>query len=163
LREEGEGSVGELGLQKNADKYLLLFPVLSIGNAQFDNVMTATNKGGIPGIGSKLLDYGSVTLDFIHSRFYFDAVSDDNDLNERQWPFQPALIGDKLLVGIVWGKAMGQVKPGQQIVAVDGTACPQVSLCDILNSRSLLAGKETATISIKDERGGIKQVQIRKE
>jgi hypothetical protein len=95
----GASMFGVQGLQDNADKYLLKVPSLTIGSARFDNVITETNKGSIPGIGTKLLNYGTVTMDFIHGKFYFDAIDDIRDLNEKQWPFQPTLNGDKIVVG----------------------------------------------------------------
>jgi hypothetical protein len=159
----GASSAGEMGLQKNADKYRLKFPVLTIGSAVFTNVITETNKQAVPGIGTKLLEYGTVTLDFIHGKFYFEANSETNDLNEKQWAFSPALVGDKLVVGVVWGNAANDVKPGQQITTINGTDYSKVALCDVLTSKSILGGSEAATITIKDEQGNVKTIHIKKE
>jgi hypothetical protein len=39
-----------------------------------------TNKGGSAAIGSRLLDYGNVTLDFVGSKFYFNPLTETTDL-----------------------------------------------------------------------------------
>ncbi len=159
----GATSIGGLGLQKCADKYLMKIPFLTIDSCRFRNVISETQKGGIPGIGSKLLNYGTVTLDFINGKFYFDPFQSNNDMGEKQWPFQPTVIGDQLVVGVVWDKAGNQVSPGEQIIAVNGIDYSHVDLCDLLNKKPILAGMETATITLKDEHGSIRKVIIRKE
>jgi len=68
-----------------------------------------------------------------------------------------------LVVGLVWQKGLSEVTPGQQIIAIDSVSCEHVDFCDIITRQSLLAGKQTSMITIKDHRGNIRQVQIRKE
>lgn len=159
----GANSISVMGAEKNADKYRLKIPFLNISDSRFENVFIETSKNAIPGIGAKLLEYGIVTLDFIHNKFYFDATNSSNDLNEKQWPFQPTVTGDKLVIGVVWEKAINQVKPGQQIIAVNDVDYSKINLCDMVNNKPILAGKETATITVKDELGNIKKLQISKE
>lgn len=159
----GSNNIGIMGAEKNADKFRLKIPILNVSDCRFENVFIETNKNAIPGIGSKLLEYGTVTLDFIHHKFYFDATNSSNDLNEKQWPFQPTVTGDKLVIGVVWEKAINQVKPGQQIIAVNDIDYSKINLCDMVNNKPILAGKETATITVKDELDNIKKIQINKE
>lgn len=159
----GASSVGSFGLQADADKYLLKVPYLKIGEARFNNVITQTNKGGMPSIGSKVLNYGNVTLDFINGKFYFDALTGTNDLNEKQWPFQPALKGNQLVVGLIWDKGISLVKSGEQIIAIDGKDYTQPDLCELLNKGAVLAGKETAAITLKNSAGQQRNIQISKE
>lgn len=150
------------GLQASANKQLIKFPFITVANSRFDNVITENNKEGSPAIGTKILDYGSVTLDFIHGKFYFDANQLLNNLDEKHWPFQPIIANNKLVIGTVWEKGIGKVKQGDQIVAVDGVDCSTINLCDVIN-KSILEGKVTAIVSIRDADGNIKKVQINKE
>jgi hypothetical protein len=160
----GANQFGVMGLQQNAEKYLIKIPSLKIGSARFDNTVTSTNKVSNPAIGSKLFDYGIVTLDFIHGRFYFDATNEVNDLNAKQWPFEPAIIGDKLVVGVVFEKAMNIVKPEQQIIAIDDKDFSTVDFCYMLNNgRYILGAKESATFTIKDAQGSVKKIEFKKE
>lgn len=158
----GANTIGGLGLQQSAEKYLLRFPQIKIGNGMFNNTIVETNKSGTSAIGSKILKYGIVTLDFIHSRFYFNSINKDNEVREKQWPFVPTVINDRLAVGVVWDKYKNEVKPGQQILAIDEVDYSKVTLCDMLNRPHILAGKETAIITVKDEHGALKQIQISK-
>ncbi|GAA3992711.1 retropepsin-like aspartic protease [Mucilaginibacter dorajii] len=160
----GANQFGVMGLQQNAEKYLIKIPSLKIGLARFDNTITSTNKVSNPAIGSKLFDYGTVTLDFMHGRFYFDATNEVNDLNAKQWPFEPAIIGDKLVVGVVFEKAMTLVKPEQQIIAIDDKDFSTVDFCYMLNNgRYILGAKESATFTIKDAQGNVKKIEVKKE
>ncbi|MBB5639052.1 hypothetical protein HDE68_004990 [Pedobacter cryoconitis] len=158
----GANTIGGLGLQQSAEKYLLRFSEMKIGNSLFSNVIVETNKSGTSAIGSKILKYGIVTLDFIHSRFYFNSTKKNNEVKERQWPFVPTVINDRLAIGVVWDKYKNEVKPGEQIIAIDGTDYSKVTLCDMLNRPHILAGKESADITVKDEQGNLQKIQISK-
>lgn len=114
---------GSFGLQKNDNTYLLKINFLKIGDARFDNVITETDKNGVSRIGAKLLEYGAITLDFIHRRFYFEVINDKNDLNEKHWPFRPVIRIPKFLakagawVQNLFGKAF--IKPWMVDLADD--------------------------------------------
>lgn len=159
----GANSIGSFGYEKNNEKYLLKFPFLKIGDTRFSNVYTATTKGGIPGIGTKLLNYGVVTLDYIHHQFYFAAANPKIDLYEKQWPFQPSITGNKLTIGVVWEKGKKLVQLGEQIVTIDEVSYETVNLCDFLNHTPVLAGKEQATFTIKNARGNVREIKVIKE
>ncbi|MFA6247953.1 MAG: retropepsin-like aspartic protease [Mucilaginibacter sp.] len=159
----GATTIGEIGLQASADKYLLKIPFINIGSARFDNLVTETNKGGIPGIGTKLLDYGDVTLDFINGKFYFDAKNDANAPDNKQWPFQPTFADGKLIVGLVWQKGMGKVKPGEQIMAVDGKDLSNLTLCQLMDGGPILGDKQTAVVTLKATDGQERKLKIDKE
>jgi hypothetical protein len=72
-------------LQKPANKYQIKIPFLTIGGTRFNNVTAVTNSTGIPGIGTQLMDYGIVTLDYIHSKYYLTSTNDKFDLAEKLW------------------------------------------------------------------------------
>lgn len=159
----GSSAIGQFGLQADADKYLLEFPLITIGNARFDHVIAQTNRGGTAAIGSKLLDYGNVTLDFVGGRFYFEARQELNDLSEKQWPMQPTVKDGKLVVSLVWEKGKDLAQPGEQIIAIEGKDFSQVNFCELLNNGPVLGGKETAALTLKDAQGKQRLVQISKQ
>jgi predicted aspartyl protease len=136
-----------LGPQTPDSLYRLKISSLSIAGSIFTNVITETNKANNTRIGTKLLDYGIVTIDFIHHFFYFEPAGNNTDLNEK-----------------VWEKCKDQVKSGDQIMAIDDEPCETMDLCDWLNGRSnRMMDKQTATLTIKDEKGNIKKISIAKE
>jgi hypothetical protein len=159
----GASTIGEIGSQANADKYLLKIPFINIGSARFDNLVTETNKGGIPGIGTKLLEYGDVTLDYISGKFYFDAKNELNAPDNKQWPFQPTYADGKLIVGLVWQKGTDRVKPGEQIIAVDDKDLSHLTLCQLMDGGPILGDKQTAVITIKAADGQERKLKMDKE
>ena len=160
----GSGHIGFFGLQKSDSTYRIKFPSVNIGGVTFNNVTTETNNSNLTRLGTKILDYGTVTLDFIHHYFYFEPNTSNTDLGEKQWPIQPIISNDKLIVGIVWQKLKDQVKPGDQIIAVGDTSYSTIDLCGAVNGKfSILKDKQSATLTIKDNKGGIKKINIEKE
>ncbi|MDB5117091.1 MAG: hypothetical protein JWQ79_2583 [Mucilaginibacter sp.] len=159
----GSSGLSLMGLQNNGDKYLYKVAFFTVGNGRFNNLIVESNQTAIPAIGSKLLDYGRVTLDFIHGKFYFDATEPVNDVSEKQWPFRPTFSNGKYIVGVVWNKATGILKQGDQIMAVNDMDYSNVSICDLLNNPSPLNGIDTAVLTIKDTQGSIKKVTVKKE
>jgi hypothetical protein len=159
----GADYIGQSGLQDAGTKYMFKMPATVIGNASFNNLVVESNKAAEPALGSRLLDYGTVTMDYIHGKFYFDANTPDVDLGEKQWPFRPVVAGDKLVVGVVFQKAIGQLTQGDQIMAIDDVDYSVPVLCDLINGKPLLLGKETAILTIKDSHGNIKKVTVNKE
>ncbi len=65
---------GLLGLQNPDSLYRLKIPTLRIGGVTFTNVVTETTKSRTTRIGTKIFDYGTVTIDFIHHFFYFEPI-----------------------------------------------------------------------------------------
>ena len=158
----GANQIGLFGLEKDNQKFLLKFPVFEIDDVNLKNVMTVTGNGSGARIGSKMLNYGTVTVDFINRKFYYKGNSKDKDLSEKQWPFQPAFSNNKVLVGLVWAEARDIVTPGEQIVEIDGTSVETVDLCDLLSNKSILEGKEKATIKIRSNKGKLRELQVEK-
>jgi len=158
----GANQIGLFGLEKDNEKYLLKFPVLNIDQVSLKNTVSVTSKGSGIRMGAKMLNYGIVTVDFINRKFYYEGNGKDTDLAEKQWPFQPVFNNNKMLVGLIWEKAVDSVVLGEQIVEIDGTSVETVDLCDLLNNKSMLEGKESATVTIKSKKGELRKVQIEK-
>jgi hypothetical protein len=153
-----------LGLAVPDSLYRLKISSLSIAGATFTNVVTETSKSRNTRIGTKILDYGTVTMDFIHHFFYFEPINNTLNLSEKLWPLKTIVADDKLIVGVVWEKLKGEVKSGDQIMAIDDEPCQTISLCDWLSGKvDRMMDKQTATLTIKDEQGNVKKISITKE
>ena len=159
----GASQIGGGGLQADAAKFRLKIPFLNIGSARFENVITETNRGTAPAFGTKLLEYGDVTLDFVNGKFYCDPYNEKVDLNEKFWPFEPIVTGQKLVVGLIWDNGVNMIKPGEQIIAVNDEIFSNVDLCDMLNRKPILADKNSAIITLKDSNAVERKVKIIKE
>lgn len=163
----GSNSFGENGAENSNVKHRVLFPSIKLSNATFKNVKAETvfnNAGsGNNSVGVRLLDYGTLTLDYIHGKLYFDPFTTETDLAEKSWALSPTYSEGKLVIGVVWDALKETVKPGMQITAIDGVSCEQVELCNLITQKSLLQGREKAMLTIKDEKGNLKQLPIVKE
>lgn len=156
----GASSMSLMGLQAPATKYLYKVASFSVGNGKFTNLATESSKEAIPAIGSKLLDYGVVTLDYIHGKFYFDAYQSEVDLSEKQFPVKLVFADHKLLIGVVWDKADPLLKQGEQVYEVDGIDKSVTTLCDMLTSKPILEGKDKAVLTIIDKQQMVHWVTI---
>jgi len=162
----GANSFSANGAENNNVKYRLKFPAMKIGSATFKNVKTETvvNATGTGSrIGTKLLHYGLLTLDYLHSKLYFEAFSSETDLEEKSWPLSPTYSDGKLVIGVVWDKMKDTVKPGWQITTINETSFEQVDFCKLFTQKSILLGKEKAMLTLKDEKGNVTKLEIVKE
>lgn len=159
----GANQIGAFGMEKDNEKLLLKFLTFNIADVHLKNVMTITSKGAGARLGSKMLNYGIVTIDFINKKFYFEGNAKEIDLAEKQWPFQPTFNNNKLIVGLVWDEASGSVALGEQIVEVDGIRFETVDFCDLLNKKSILEGKERSIITIRSKDGKLRKLEVEKK
>lgn len=153
-----------LGLQAPDSLSRLKMLPLSINGCTFDNVIAETGKSNNSRIGTKLLDYGTVTLDFIHHLFYFDPIKPTNDLREGLWPIKPVIDQNKLVIGVVWQTLKGQLSAGDQILEINGKSCEMIDLCSWVNgmAEEVMNGT-TASLKVRDSQGKVKVIQIIKE
>jgi hypothetical protein len=159
----GANNMSLMGIQATANNYRYKVATFTVGNGLFNNLIVESNKDAIPAMGAKLLNYGTVTLDFINDRFYFDANKTLNDLGEKQWPVQPSFVDNKYIIGVVWQKANGLMKLGEQILAVNGVDYSHVSMCDLITMKPQMSLKETVILTLKDAQGKTRNVTMKKE
>jgi len=155
----GSGGMGMGGLQANAPKLKLLFTPFKIGGETFKQAICSSNATGIPGIGSELLNYGTLTLDYLHGDYYFDPLKSEVELDKKSWPVDFWVTDGKLTAAVVWDKLAAQIKPDEQIIAIDGTKYNNLSFCDMINN-TFLDGKQTAVLTVKDAAGKLRKVTI---
>lgn len=159
----GANSIGALGMQKDEQKERMSFYNVNIGGTQFNNVITDNNVGGTPSIGAGILKYANITLDFPKGKFYVDAKKPVNDLTTKNWPIQPNVVDGKLIVAMVWSKAVGKVQLGEQIVSINEISFENIQFCDFINKSDWLKGLEVATYTFKDKDGKLHKEEFKKE
>jgi predicted aspartyl protease len=157
LLAEGEGA-HMLSINQVVDQqhYLLEVPELIINGINFKNVVASTTQAVNSRIGSAILNYGSVTLDYINRKFYFCPTL---NVPHKYWGIAPVFRDNKFVVGVVWDKSLSdRVNPGDEILEIDGIDYKSASFCDLINgSKNLLAGKNEAKIVLKDVHTGKKK------
>ncbi len=159
----GTHNYSEFGLAEPDTLLRVRVPRLTIADASFSNLITETHKQGLARMGARVLNYGRVTLDFIHSKFYFEATRPANDLNEGEWPLYPAIVNNKVLVGVVWDSMKERIKVGEQIVAIGNKSLPLMDICDWINNDYMPADKKELMLTIKGEDGSTREVKIERK
>ncbi|UOE48622.1 aspartyl protease family protein [Mucilaginibacter sp. SMC90] len=160
----GTGTRSLFGLQKSDSTRRILFPAIKIGKHIFTNFTGETNKSNMTRMGTKLLDYGGLTLDFIHHQFYFDTKADTIHVEKNSWPIKPSVSGNHFVVGTVWQELKGQVEPGDQILAVDDQNTETIDICELLNRKTgILDGKLSTVLTIKNSKGEVKKIMMKRE
>ncbi|MGY4384728.1 hypothetical protein ACVWYN_001762 [Pedobacter sp. UYP24] len=161
----GSVGIGAFGAQKKTYSILNGLVPVAIGNAKFKNLKVTSTDDVVPAIGTKLLDYGVITLNFLDSTFYFDAFKPEVDMFQKRWTTNYGFIDGKIAIAMLWGTSIirkDSIEPGSQILAIDGLDCTHITFCDYINGADLLKDKETALLTIKNKKGQQNKVRIYK-
>lgn len=166
LNSQGNGSntLGLHGIAKDTIQYRVSVPEMIINGAKFQNLSFQTTNNNDSRIGSKLLNYGIVTIDYKNKKFYFEPFSEIANLKEKQFPISPTFIDDKLVVGIVWGKKyQNQITVGSKIIEINNENFENTKPCDFLTKLSPFQTLDTMQLKLKDKEGVTKIIIIEKE
>ena len=157
----GANSFGLFGAENNTEMFRLRIPLLQINKGKFENTIVETSSIVQSSIGSELLKYGTVTLDYLNKNFYFEPFESEINLEEKKWPVSPTVFNRQITVGVVWGELKGQINLGDKIIAIDSTNYENWDICNLLGLK--LKDKDKATLTLKDNSGIVKQIEIHKE
>ena len=145
-------------------KQSTLIKEVSNNKMAFNNlVINTTNTGSR--IGSKLLQYGKVTLDYKKRLFYFEAFNNinTNELSEKPWSILPTMQNDKYVVGVIWDKALeSQVNLGDEILKVNGIDIQSLVPCDIVMYDFRKSGEKRILELIDIKTREVKVVEIKR-
>ena len=163
---EGNGvkSIGLFGPSDKDKQYRLLTPQLKIKNTFFNNVTTITTNADHSRIGSEILEYGKVTIDYKNNKFEFSPFEKITDLNEKILGMSPTILNDKIVVGIVWNdKLKKEIKYGDIIISLNGKNIENMDICDMIAKESIFKSIDSLEIEFKDTKGLIKKILLKKE
>lgn len=163
--DEGASSLGFMADKVTKHKnYKLLLPSLTINNTEFQNVISKTVKNRNSLIGAKLLDYGIMTIDYPHKKFYFEPYSKEVlNVEEPEFGFKSTLKDGKLIIGVVWDEDLkSKIKYGDEILSVNGKDVNESIICDLFTN-SLFKNGDSLTLKIKPENGNPFELKVKKE
>lgn len=123
-------SAGAAGVEDKSEKWRLLIPTFHLGNASFSRVTTITTDAPDSRIGSPLLRYGDVVIDFADGFFYFLPHQPGTvpDAYEPEWNIVITVQGNKLVAGMVWDADGTTIQSGDPIVAIRDQRTGEVDL-----------------------------------
>lgn len=147
---EGSASIGIFGAADSKQQFRLRIPEIQLGETSFLNVITTTSDDNNSRIGSDILEYGIVTLDFKRKKFYFGSFHAQNDLTEKLLGMTPILKDGKLVVGIVWDDSLKtQIQSGDEILELNDMDLTNIDLCELVNRESPFKQNDTIAITVK--------------
>ena len=154
-RGEGIISFGAAGLEESTVRYRLKAGEVGIGAARFRNV-TAETTTGMSRVGTDLLYYGKVVMDYRKRLFYFipnqpDAVP---DMYRKTWNVEITVMGDYLTAGFIWESAAKDLSGGERIVAVNGKRFDKVDMYEAMTTNLVNLTGDEATITVLDKQTG---------
>ena len=164
---KGQGiiSFGAAGLEENTVRYRLKAEELGIGAARFKNV-TAETTTGMSRIGTDLLYYGKVIMDYRKRLFYFipnqpEAVP---DMYRKTWNVEITVMDDYLTAGFIWESAAKDLSGGERIVEVNGKRFDKVDMYEAMTTNLVgLSGDEATIVVIDKKTGKEKKLKIYQE
>jgi len=166
IANEGVGSMGSglFGVEEKSKYYRVTIPEIEIINSAFKNVLVETTNSKNSRIGTEMLAHGNVTIDFKNKRFYYDAFKTIIDLEKKSYGFSPAIIDNKLAVGIVWHKDLKkELNYGEQIIKINGIDYSEIEVCDLITQRSRFKDNVNLELVILDKHGEEKTILLKKE
>ncbi len=158
----GSESGGLWGAEKEKKQQKFKIPSLKIGDTEITNTWTTVTDDWRSRIGLKLLDYGKVTIDYRHRKFYFEPKSSSQPYQSKNWPIGTTVKDGKLCVGLVWESYADKVKLGDEITEIDGQISKPINtICDLILDDPL-RNKQSAKLKLKSADGTLKTVTIQK-
>lgn len=144
-----------------------LFRDLKLCDVNFKDVVTITNSQSYSRIGSELLKYGSLVLNFKDKEFIYEPY--DLNTKEIRLPqairdFSIALDNGVMKISQLWPNSISRkmgIKEGDQLLELNGNKIE--SPCEFFLSDSLKANSEKIVIKIKNQEGVIKDYFFQKD
>ena len=145
----------------------LLFSDLKLSNVNFKDVVTITNSLSYSRIGSELLKYGSLVLNFKDKEFIYEPY--DQSAKEIHLPqairdFSISIDSGVMKISQLWPNSISRkigIKEGDQLLELNGNKIE--SPCEFFLSDGLKANSEKIVIKIKNQEGDIKDYYFQKD
>lgn len=161
---KGSSGMAIHGIGRDTTQYRLRIPQLDINGAILKNVDARTTEDENSRIGSDLLNFGLVTVDYKNKKFYFDPFATPIDLHAESFPISLMPKDNKVVIGMVWDETLkDKINVNEQVLAIDDVDYTNISTCDFMLKTKLYESKAQAILTLKTPDGTIKKVTIKKK
>ena len=152
---KGSNSMGLFGVAEDTLQYRLLLPQMEINGFKISNISTETTIGNNSRIGSKILEYGMVTIDYRNKKFYFSPpIKNDLGATEKKFPITFIPRNNKLYVSFIWAKNLTDIiSKGDQIISIDEINYENLSFCDIIIKTHVFSDKKSIKLTTRNQKG----------
>ena len=158
----GANTIGMTGLANNEETSLLHIPFVNLNGTRIDNVISESNNDINSRIGTKILQYGKLTIDYKNKKSFFENFAENNEFENSQLQISANYINNNFCIGKIWTKELEQkVKIGDKIVLINGVNVENITICEaIINSP--LKGNSNFIIDVKKNNGEIVSLVVDK-
>jgi hypothetical protein len=161
----GSNSMSLFGVDSDRLQHRLFVPNIEINGNKISNVTTMTSSDNNSKIGSKILEYGVVTIDYKNKKFYFTPFEQKEiNLIEKMFPFDFIPANNKLYVSFIWDYDLTiKISKGDQIIAIDDINYENITLCDLMTKESILKNKIKIKLTTKNKSGQIVETLVERK
>ncbi|UYW02274.1 retroviral-like aspartic protease family protein [Flavobacterium agricola] len=150
------------GFEDPNKQYIYKIPELSINGTAFTNVLSVGTYDRASRLGLGILDYGTVTLDYVNKRFYYTPLPDLFVFkNQLLQAFDNTITKNGLFVSAIWNKELeDKINIGDQVLAYNNISYQNKTMCELINFKHVTQ-KKNNVIRFKDVKTGkVKKVKI---
>ena len=160
----GSSGIGMAGAASAGEHNLIRLFELRVSTGRFQNIVTESMDAPYSRLGSQLLDYGTVTIDYASSAFYFEPFeSAPQDLYKKRWNVDFTMANGHVVIACVWGDLVEKISPGDRVFKIDGEPVGEVNVSDALQSSIVKIKNEKAIITVLRQDGTEVEVAIEKK
>lgn len=160
----GSSGIGMAGAASAGEHNLIRLFELRVSTGRFQNIVTESMDAPYSRLGSQLLDYGTVTIDYASSAFYFEPFeSAPQDLYKKRWNVDFTMANGHVMIACVWGDLVEKISPGDRVLKIDGEPVGEVNVSDALQSSIVKIKNEKAIITVLRQDGTEVEVAIEKK
>ncbi len=154
---KGESNIGISGRGEYTNMERMNIPLLSVGATKFYDVVTTTAQLPISLLGTCLLDYGRVTIDYKRNRFYLEPYKPDKKIKFKKKYNDFALTIDKdgnLIIANVWDKLYNLIDVGDKVIEINGKPTQKYDFCEsLVNGIPELKKRKKSTLTVATQNG----------
>lgn len=145
----GNNNIGLLGNTGDTLHYQLQIDKLKVGKMELENATATTTKSSNSRIGTEILEYAVVTLDYRKKRIYFSPLGGNvQNAFDPKFPIQPNYKDGKYQVGFIWSpEKVPNIHSGDEILSVNSIPCQGKSICELLTLMDSLDCEELKIVT----------------
>ena len=160
----GSSGIGMAGAASAGEHNLIRLFELRVSTGRFQNIVTESMDAPYSRLGSQLLDYGTVTIDYASSAFYFEPFeSAPQDLYKKRWNVDFTMANGHVVIACVWGDLVEKISPGDRVLKIVREPVGEVNVSDALQSSIVKIKNEKAIITVLRQDGTEVEVAIEKK
>jgi predicted aspartyl protease len=158
---KGASSIGLFGDVPDNTHLRLHLPILKINELELENCITTTTNDNNSRIGSELLKYGIMTIDFKNKRFYLNPKTKKINIEKLEYDFTKTIKNGKLIIGFVWDNNLKKkISYEDEIIEINEKP---VSICDLISKEVVSENDKSIKLKIKPKKGEIFEIEINKK